>query len=351
MIQPPVLKEEEAQRTHRYTSSVILEASISKEVEQEVHRLELATMEEMEVTLRRASINCFNFFRKVAEFIEDTIEKLIENGEDRRRAKLVCDLLRFLRMFLQVGSPQKREEVRMLMGKSEIIFPFLNYLEITKLNRYSVKILRLFVELVNELLSEEGNKVIQKILHQYFSNKPESYELFFKIKQVIGQVDLDKSTRMRSRSISTAMQQLRRSARSQQASDSTMLQFLILLCRGNNRKNQLFLTGLNKQSSFDVIKIVLSILRAQTNETDGIPLINLKNYQLIGQCFEAVRALVEGPCNENQELFVGSSFFEISSKYLKFSLETDHEVAAGFSLPTPMLKVVDDIAEVSPHLS
>jgi hypothetical protein len=89
-------------------------------------------------------------------------------------------------MCLQVGDHQKQEEVRMLMGKSEIIFPFLNYIEITKLNPTSVKILKLFIELLNELLSEEGNEVIQKILHQYFSNKPESFELFAKIKQVIG---------------------------------------------------------------------------------------------------------------------------------------------------------------------
>lgn len=123
-----------------------------------------------------------------------------------------------------------------------------------------------------------------------------------------------------------------------------MLQFLILLCRGNNRKNQLFLTGLNKQSSFDVIKIVLSILRAQTNEHDGIPLINLKNYKLIVQCFGTIRALVDGPCNENQDLFVSSSFFEISYRYLRFQLNEDREVAAGFKLPTMMLQVVDDIA-------
>jgi hypothetical protein len=76
-----------------------------------------------------------------------------------------------------------------------------------------------------------------------------------------------------------------------------MLQFLILLCKGNNRKNQLFLTSLNRVSSFDIIKIVLGLLREQTNEADGVPLINLKNYKIIIQCFNTIRALVEGPCN------------------------------------------------------
>lgn len=67
--------------------------------------------------------------------------------------KLVCDLLRFLRMSLQVGSREKQEQVRILMSKSEIIFPFFNYLEISKLTHSNVKVLRLFVELLSELIS------------------------------------------------------------------------------------------------------------------------------------------------------------------------------------------------------
>jgi hypothetical protein len=50
----------------------------------------------------------FNFFRKIAEFIEDTIEKLIENEDDIDRSKLIKNLLRFLRMCLQVGTKQKQ---------------------------------------------------------------------------------------------------------------------------------------------------------------------------------------------------------------------------------------------------
>lgn len=89
--------------------------------------------------------------------------------------------------------------------------------------------------------------------------------MFAKIKQVVEQIDEQKIMRMRSRGISSAMVQLKREARGENTNEYSMLQFLILLCRGNNRKNQLFLTGLNKQSSFDIIKILLSILRAQTN--------------------------------------------------------------------------------------
>jgi hypothetical protein len=78
-------------------------------------------------------------------------------------------------------------------------------------------------------------------------------------------MDFEKAVKFKSRNISTAIQQLKKEARGESSSEYSMLQFLILLCRGNNKKNQLFLTGLNKLSGFDVIKILLSLLRIHTN--------------------------------------------------------------------------------------
>lgn len=77
------------------------------------------------------------------------------------------------------------------------------------MNKQNKKLFKIFIEFLNELLGEEGNKTIQNVLHQYFSNKVKSIEIFLKIKKIIGFINFEKTVDLKSKLICNAMTDLK----------------------------------------------------------------------------------------------------------------------------------------------
>ena len=154
-------------------------------------------------------ISKFDLIRKIAELIEDSLEKMIAEESNKEIERLLKYVLRFLRDSLLSCAKELQNELRLLLAKSEIIFPLLNYFEDCKLTKESKKLFKIFIEFLNELLGEEGNKTIQGILHQYFSHKVKSIEIFLKIKRIIAQVNFEKTIDLRSKLVSNAMKDLK----------------------------------------------------------------------------------------------------------------------------------------------
>lgn len=113
-----ISKDDDSNRTKKFASACILETIINRDVQDAIKNVQSQLMDGLEATLKKSSINMFNFFRKISEFVEDTLEKLIEDESDAFRVRLVKDILRFLRLCLKIGDKKKQEEIRMLMGKS-----------------------------------------------------------------------------------------------------------------------------------------------------------------------------------------------------------------------------------------
>ena len=67
------------------------------------------------------------------------------------------------------------------------------------------------------------------------------------------------------------------------------------------------------------------------------------------QSFSIIRELIEGPCNENQDYFLNSAFFDISLKYFRFSMEDLKKVQ--YHTSPQVLAIVKQVGLVSPIYS
>jgi hypothetical protein len=186
----------------------------------------------------------------------------------------------------------------MQIGKSELIFPILNFFEVCVLNKNNKELFLLCIEFFNELIGENGNRSIQNIFYQYFSSKADSIEFFMKIKSLFDAIKFDDRVTYKSKKIYDSIEQMRRDCRLEKQPEFTILNFFIRLCKGNFEHNQLFLSSLSSKSSFNIMKGIWEILRSQSEKYKK--LVNLENYRLISQCFSTIRELVEGPCTQNQ---------------------------------------------------
>lgn len=91
-------------------------------------------------------------------------------------------LIRFITLWIQCESSQKANDLRVQIGKSELIFPILNFFEVCSFDKANKELFLVCLEFFNELIGEEGNRNIQTIFNQYFTNKADSIEFFMKIK-------------------------------------------------------------------------------------------------------------------------------------------------------------------------
>lgn len=134
--------------------------------------------------LEEINLKQFLFFRKISEFLEDAFEKLPEDscGEVNRT---LTRLMSILRLFIRSEGGERANEVRHLMGKSELVFPILNYFETAVMSVANRRLFLTSLEYVNELLGDDGNRMIQTIFNSYFTNKSDSIDFFMKIKQIL----------------------------------------------------------------------------------------------------------------------------------------------------------------------
>jgi hypothetical protein len=94
-------------------------------------------------------------------------------------------LMEMLAIFINCEEGEKANEVRNLMGKSELVFPILNYFETCTMSVPNRQLFLVSLQYLNTLLGDDGNRNIQTIFNSYFTNKSDSIDFFMKIKQIL----------------------------------------------------------------------------------------------------------------------------------------------------------------------
>jgi hypothetical protein len=124
-----------------------------------------------------------------------------------------------------------------------------------------------------------------------------------------------------------------------------ILNFLIRLCKGNFRDNQIFISSLSNMSNFNIMSRIWEILKYQS-QRHKFNLINVENYDLITKCFSTIRELVEGPCVENQNEFLKRDFFLTVLEYFK-----SENKEADLSLEIPLEDRLRRLEKITPYFS
>ena len=70
------------------------------------------------------------------------------------------------------------------------MFPILNFFEICHFDARNKKIFLICLEFLTELIGQDGNKFIQKIFNNYFTNKNDSIN-FLRIKAVLREIGFE----------------------------------------------------------------------------------------------------------------------------------------------------------------
>ena len=198
-----------------------------------------------------------------------------------------------------------------------MIFPILNYFETCHFSAQNKELFLDCLQFYNELIGQEGNKVIQTIFNQYFKNKTDSYEFFIKIKQIFDELNFEDRAIYKCKKLADGIEAFSNDVQLKKQPEFILLNFLIRLCKGNFRENQIFLSSLRNISNFNIMNGIWDILKYE-NQKHSKNLINVENYTLITQCFSTIRQLVEGPCVENQNEFIKRDFFLTIIDFFKF---------------------------------
>lgn len=140
---------------------------------------------------------------------------------------------------------------------------------------------------------------MQTIFNNYFTNKDDSINFFMRIKTILGEISFEEQASYKCKKMIDGMEVYKREVRCDKTSEFLLLNFLIGLCKGNFRENQIFLSSLSNTSNFKIMGGIWEILKMQRQKYPG-HIVNNKNFHLITQCFATVREMVEGPCVENQ---------------------------------------------------
>ncbi len=91
------------------------------------------------------------------------------------------------------------------MGKSQLIFPILNYFEVCHFDADNKKLFLVCLEFLTELVGQEGNKFIQTIFNNYFTNKSDSIHFFMKIKTILREINFQDSATYKCKRLLDAM--------------------------------------------------------------------------------------------------------------------------------------------------
>ena len=84
------------------------------------------------------------------------------------------------------------------------------------------------------------------------------------------------------------MDVFKREVRNERTAEFLVLNYLIALCKGSFRENQIFLSSLSNISNFKIMGSIWEILKLQ-NQKYPMHLVNNKNFPLIAQCFATVQ--------------------------------------------------------------
>ncbi len=145
------------------------------------------------------------FYRKVSEFLEDAFEKLPQDTAGEINLTLIR-LMGILNLFISCEKVDKANEVRHLMGKSELIFPILNYFETAILDVPNRRLFLSSLAYLNELLGDDGNRIIQQIFNSYFTNKSDSIDFFMKIKQILNEINIQQAAQYKCRRLADGIE-------------------------------------------------------------------------------------------------------------------------------------------------
>ena len=85
------------------------------------------------------------------------------------------------------------------MGKSELLFPILNYYETAALDVSNRKLFLDCLTFINNLLGDDGNRTIQTVFNSYFTNKSDSIDFFMKIKQILSEINIQQAAHYKCR--------------------------------------------------------------------------------------------------------------------------------------------------------
>jgi hypothetical protein len=98
--------------------------------------------------------------------------------------------------------------LRLSIGKSELIFPILNFFEVCPFDKHNKKLFLTSLEFFNELIGESGNRGIQTIFNHYFTNKGDSVEFFMKVKQLFDAINFEYRANYKCKRIYDSIEQL-----------------------------------------------------------------------------------------------------------------------------------------------
>jgi hypothetical protein len=112
----------------KFFMSVILETIYSKTVYKTLNDNKVTSVRLLKNLLADINLKAFLFYRKISEFLEDAFEKLPQDSSEEINLTL-RRLMGILTIFIRCEKTEKANEARHLMGKSELIFPILNYFE------------------------------------------------------------------------------------------------------------------------------------------------------------------------------------------------------------------------------
>jgi hypothetical protein len=102
--------------------------------------------------------------------------------------------------------------------------------------------------------------MIQSIFHQYFVNKNDSHEFFMKIKQIFDEIHLEDKAFYKCNKIQDGIEVFSQDVKLEKKPEFIILNFLIRLCKGNFRENQIFLSSLRHFSNFNIMNGIWRIL-------------------------------------------------------------------------------------------
>jgi hypothetical protein len=158
------------------------------------------SIKQVKKILEEINLKQFLFFRKISEFLEDAFEKLPQDTGEVNTT--LTRLMQILTLFIECEVDDKANEVRNLMGKSELVFPILNYFETSTMNVSNRKLFLVSLQYLNSLLGDDGNRMIQTIFNSYFTNKSDSIDFFMKIKQILNEINFQQAALYKCRRLS-----------------------------------------------------------------------------------------------------------------------------------------------------
>jgi hypothetical protein len=92
------------------------------------------------------------------------------------------------------------------MGKSELLFPILNYFETCIFDSQNRALFLDNLIYLNELLGDDGNRTIQAIFNSYFTNKSDSLNFFLKIKQILKELNFQERATYKCKKLSDGLE-------------------------------------------------------------------------------------------------------------------------------------------------